>query len=81
MNWSEDRLAEAKRHIQEAEARVARQAAVVERDEIAGDERAAEQAGETLVLMRVNLALAVLLLGFGAMGANDGAERQAQPAA
>jgi hypothetical protein len=81
MNWSEDRLAEAKRHIQEAEARVARQAAVVERDEIAGDERAAEQAGETLVLMRVNLALAVLLLGFGAMAANDGAERQAQPAA
>ena len=80
MNWSEDRLAEAKRHIQEAEARVAREAAVVERDEIAGDERAAEQAGETLVLMRVNLALAVLLLGFGADGA-EGAERQAQPAA
>lgn len=81
MDRSEDRLAQAERRIRESDERIARQAAVVGGFETAGDERAAEQAGETLALMRVNLGLAVLLLGFDAMGADDGAERLARPGA
>ena len=72
---------EAERRIREGEARLARQAAVVEGFELAGHERAAEQAGETLALIRVNLGLALLLLGIEATGDDDGAERRAQPGA
>ena len=68
---------EAERRIREGEARIARQAAVVEGFELAGHERAAEQAGEALALMRVNLGLALFLLGLEATGDDDGAERQA----
>jgi hypothetical protein len=81
VNGAGDRHAQADRRIREGEAHIARQAAILEEFELAGDERAAEQAGETLVLMRVNLGLALLLLGIEAMGADDGAERQRSPPA
>lgn len=81
MSRSGDSLARAERRIREAEARIARQAAVAEGFELAGDERAAERAGETLALMQVNLGLALLLLDIEAADPGDGAERGARPGA
>jgi hypothetical protein len=49
----------ASRHVEE---RTAHQAAVAEGFEIAGDEKAAEQAMETLAIMRIGVALAHLYL-------------------
>lgn len=74
-----DRPGDAERLIREAEARVARQAAVVEGFELAGDERAAERANETLAVMRTGLALALLYLAVEHAGTADGPELRTQP--
>ena len=57
---SEHGAALAERQVREAEGRVARQAAVVERFEAAGDALVAEKARDALIAMRVGLAIAHL---------------------
>ena len=57
---SEHGAALAERRVREAEGRVARQAAVVERFEAAGDALVAEKARDALIAMRVGLAIAHL---------------------
>ena len=74
-----DRPAHAHRLIREAEARVARQAAVVEGFELAGDRWAVERAGETLAVMRTGLALALFYLAVETAGSDYGPDRPAQP--
>ena len=60
MPWSQHSVDLAEREVREAEERVARQAAVVERFEVTGDESVAEKARDALIAMRVGLAIAHL---------------------
>jgi hypothetical protein len=69
-------LALAEHQVREAEARIARQAAVVEGFETGGDERAAEQARETAATMRISLALAHLYLLVELASLDDEQDRQ-----
>jgi hypothetical protein len=62
VNGSEGGPAAAERQLLAAEARVARQAAVAEGFELAGDTGAAERAKEVLAILEVGLALARLLM-------------------
>lgn len=62
MNRSDAPVAEAERHIREAVGRIARQAAIVEGFEIAGDDGAAERASETPAVMLIGVASARLCL-------------------
>ena len=79
MNESEGGLAAAERQIQAAEARIARQAAIVEGFELAGDARAAEQAEETLAILQVGLALARFWEFVELAFPDNGPDRQARP--
>jgi hypothetical protein len=73
--------AQALRQVGEAEARIARQEAVVKGFELAGDAWAAELARETLALMRAAFALALLLEAVELAGCGDWPDRRAQPQA
>ena len=72
MGHAEDRLSQAERSILEAEMRIARQTAVVEGFEAAGDGRAAERAGEMLAVMRTGLGLALFYLAIESMWPDEG---------
>jgi hypothetical protein len=79
MSWSEDRPAHAERQFREAETRVARQAAALEKLNRPGHERAAEKAREALAIMRMGVALARLCLIVELAWSEDGPGRRARP--
>jgi hypothetical protein len=78
VNRSGDGLELAEGQIREAEARIARQAAVAEGFEAAGDGRAAEQARETAAVMRISLALAHLCFLVELASLDNEPDRQVQ---
>ena len=78
MNGSGRGLATAERRLEQGQARIARQAAVVEGFELAGDARAVEHARETLAILQVGLALAHLWLMVESASSEDEPDSQAE---
>ena len=79
MNGPGSGLAAAEQQIRAAEARVARQAALAEGFDLAGDAEAAERARETLAVLEVGLALARFWEFVEVAFPGDGPDRQARP--